>query len=275
MKTFGCVVVSRNDGHGENLEERATFALNSMINTFDEVIYVDWNSPAESLISKIGDGLIKKSNFKYIVVTPQEALDFVNNKDAQRVVEVLARNIGIRRLTTDFIVSTNIDVIVPKKEILTNYDFKEDTFYTISRRDVDLQKVRNISEAGDLQEYLSLNMANYMPHGQSGACEGDVWSLIDCCGDFQLASREVWESIKGFEESLINRFFSDTNVQKKATIYGHNLIALYDIPVFHIAHKGGKSERINSVLYAVLNFDKTTNPETWGFSNYNFELRGF
>ena len=39
------VVVTRNDNYGGNLNERATYCLNSLINTFDEVILVDWNSP--------------------------------------------------------------------------------------------------------------------------------------------------------------------------------------------------------------------------------------
>ena len=40
---LSAVVVTRNDNYGGNLNERATYCLNSLINTFDEVILVDWN----------------------------------------------------------------------------------------------------------------------------------------------------------------------------------------------------------------------------------------
>jgi hypothetical protein len=33
---------------------------------------------------------------------------------------------------------------------------------------------------------------------------------------FQLAHRDIWNEIRGFEEELIYVLYSDTNVQKKA-----------------------------------------------------------
>jgi len=42
---LSAVVVARNDNYGGNLNDRATYCLNSLIDTFDEVILVDWNSP--------------------------------------------------------------------------------------------------------------------------------------------------------------------------------------------------------------------------------------
>ena len=47
MKTTA-VIVSRNDNYGGNLIERSTYCINSSIETYDEVIYVDWNSPTHS-----------------------------------------------------------------------------------------------------------------------------------------------------------------------------------------------------------------------------------
>ena len=42
---LSAVVVARNDNYGGDLNDRATYCLNSLIDTFDEVILVDWNSP--------------------------------------------------------------------------------------------------------------------------------------------------------------------------------------------------------------------------------------
>jgi hypothetical protein len=66
----------------------------------------------------------------------------------------------------------------------------------------------------------------------------DKYSLINCCGDFQLAHRNVWNTIKGFEENMIYACFQDTNIQKKAVLNGFDLEAIYDIPLYHMSHKG-------------------------------------
>jgi hypothetical protein len=59
----------------------------------------------------------------------------------------------------------------------------------------------------------------------------DKWSIINCCGDFQLAHRDLWNKIKGFEEKMTYACFQDTNVQKKATLEGGNLIAHFELLV--------------------------------------------
>ena len=53
------IVTSRNDGYGGYLEYRAEKALNTMLDHYDEVIYVDWCSPSDSLIYSLD---IKKTN---------------------------------------------------------------------------------------------------------------------------------------------------------------------------------------------------------------------
>ncbi len=111
------VIVSRNDNYGGHLNERATYALNSAINTYDEVIYVDWNSDTHSLLWDIKDNLQLKGNLKHFVIPPHVASQLTNfDPDAQKCCETLGRNIGIRRAEGDYIISTNIDVIHPKRE---------------------------------------------------------------------------------------------------------------------------------------------------------------
>ena len=48
--TMGCVIVTRNDNYGQNLNERAAYAINSCIMTYDEVIVVDYNSRGKTLL---------------------------------------------------------------------------------------------------------------------------------------------------------------------------------------------------------------------------------
>jgi predicted O-methyltransferase YrrM len=264
--SIGCVITSRNDGYGGNLEERATHCINSLIKTFDEIIYVDWASENNSLIAEIREQLTPTDKFKYIIISPKEANELVNGQPSQACVEVLGRNIGIRRLTTDFILSTNIDVICPTR----NY-FSEltdlNTFYIGARRNIPLEEVKS-------QEELMVEAERWGQVGDSGAFPGDTWSKVNCCGDFQYAHRSVWAKIKGFEEGLIGRGFSDSNVQKKAEFSGYELKVVREIPFFHINHGGGfgGSGVVNDSARYLRDFIHTENKDTWGFSDREFKF---
>ena len=287
---ISAVVVSRNDDYGGNLNERAIYCLNSLINTFDEVIYVDWNSPTHSLLYDIQDKLTPKGNLKHIVITPDIAKVLVNNDpQAQVCCEVLARNMGIRRAEGDYIVSTNIDVIAPKREhleeVIKNLD--KNTFYTISRRHTDWEAIKK-HQGGELKykewESLRDNLINDSEERKydESVVEGDDYSIINCCGDFQIASRHIWKEIRGFEEDLIYVLYSDTNIQKKAIQHGFGLKALYNPALFHIYHgKGGGgfldgiNRKTNDMYRAVTAQEKTENDENWGFANIEIEYETF
>lgn len=274
MKISG-VTVSRNDNYGEDLVLRAYYSLYSMYNSFDEVIYVDWNSPNnQSLFDRIKETFPKDGKIKHICVTNE----FVNSlnlpPESQRCLEVMARNIGIRRATNDWIVSTNIDIIVPL--IFAEEDFDQNTFYMISRRDITLEELKNFNGSVlEIQDHLYHDLDKYLSHGYSGINSSDKWSIIDSCGDFQMAHRDIWYTIKGFEEEMIYRGFADSNVQRKAYNAGFNLKPLFNYPVFHISHKGGFGGvgGINNADKYVINFNKiTSNVDTWGFSTVDFPV---
>ena len=107
--------------------------------------------------------------------------------------------------------------------------------------------------------------------------EGDNFSIINCCGDFQIAHRNIWYEIRGFEESLIYPLYADTNIQKKAVMHGFELKALFDIPFFHVHHPincggfGTVNKKGNDIQMAIINAGKTENKDTWGFSDIDVE----
>jgi len=117
----------------------------------------------------------------------------------------------------------------------------------------------------------------------------DRYSLINCCGDFQLAHKNVWHTIKGLEEQMIYSCFVDTNVQKKAVLNGFNLVPVYDIPVYHMSHKtnripqGGdintlhdkentRPPKFNDAWAWVEYFQQSENDENWGLGNTEIEF---
>ena len=285
---LSAVVVTRNDNYGGDLNDRATYCLNSLIDTFDEVILIDWNSPnSRPLLWDIDKNIKFRGNLKHIVITPEVA-SMLTNEDphAQVCCETLGRNIGIRRATGDYIVSTNIDVIAPRRDQLEktiNNDLNTSTFYTISRRHIEWKDIegfhggeRKYDDWEELRNHLIENSEERKY--EEKVVDGDDYSIVNCCGDFQLAHRDIWNEIRGFEEELIYVLYSDTNVQKKAVKHGFELKAIYSPALFHIYHgKGGGgfldgiNRKTNDPYRAIMGQEKTENADTWGFEPVEME----
>ena len=285
------VVFGRNDGYKE--KERFAIHLTTMLETFDEVIYVDWNSPTHSFLYDVLDMIPKTGRLKHIVVPPEYALMMSNNDDkAQICNSVLSFNLGLRRTDAEWIVLATTDIIPPTKETLHNFIFKANkhSFYTFSRRDIEYDDV--IANKDNLDEYRKnldqITEARYFP---AQVTPNDKYSIFNCCGDFQLATKNIWYKMRGYEEPMLYACFVDTNAQKKAVLYGFDLVPIYDVPLYHMSHKGmgndGSSpskQYYNDAWQWVEYFDKreelghimySYNADTWGYSNVEIEFEIF
>jgi hypothetical protein len=289
------VVIARNHEYGTvSLRDRSIFCLNSLINSFDEVIYVDWDSPEHSLIYDIKDELQLKGNLKHFAISSDIVKILTEGiPNIQKPCEVLARNIGIRRAKGDWLVSTNIDIICPKEHELKNLfkSLDQNTMYTISRRGVEFEEIKQFNNTLSnndklysnwslIRDYLNENVKESTPPEK--VITGDDYSLISCCGDFQCASRHIWEDIKGFEERLVYALYTDTNLQKKAVMHGYGLKALYEPYLFHINHGpggggflSGYNPIANDPYKTIILQGKTENTDTWGFGNIEIEYEMF
>ena len=287
---ISAVIVSRNDNYGGYLNERATYALNSAIDTYDEVFYIDWNSENYSLLYNIENDLQLKGNLHHIVIPPSIAKQLTNQDvNAQKCCETLGRNIGLRRATGDWLVSTNIDVIHPsRKDVDEIIKINGDQhMITLSRRETTWEEIKKFhggeiifKDWKKLRDHISSTSEKREVYEK--ITSGDDYSLINCCGDFQLAPKHIWNDIRGFEEDLIYALHSDTNVQKKAVMHGYGLKAIFEPPMFHINHgsKGwggggiadGVNKKSNDIHRAVTFQDTTQNLDTWGFSDIEIEF---
>ena len=288
---IGVVCTNRNDQYKD--DERGKIFFKSVIDTFDEVNYIDWNSSSGSFLYNIIDDLPKLGKIKHFIIPPEIVSQIIPHPNAQKCNETLSRNIGIRRSNCDWIVSTNIDIIPPKREDLEKLieTLDENTFYTISRREAPKELVYKYGHKnwGGLQNQLYKRIPER--HFPAMVCPNDHYSLINCCGDFQLAHKNVWNKIRGFEESMIFACFADTNAQKKAVLAGCKLEVLYNPPLFHMEHgayftkedgsrvsdlenKGaysGDQMAYNDVWDYVEFFKETKNTENWGLGNIEIE----
>jgi len=284
METKAVVLGCRNDGYKE--DERVVACLNSMIDTFDEVWFCDWNSPAENgpLLWKLKDQITQAGKVRHFVINENAAKILTNYNDkVSPYAFILAQNLMIRRCNADWITSTAMDIVAPSKENLDAFISKanKNTFYSVSRRDVEYSELENRNFDWKLfrNEMDKTSEPRIFP---ARVCPNDDYSLINCCGDFQTASKEIWHKIKGFEEQMLYACYGDTNVQKKAVLNGFNLEAYYDLPLYHLSHRGmgndGSSpskQYYNDVWDWVEWFDESQNSESWGFGDIEIEFEIF
>jgi len=286
MKT-SVITFNRNDGYKE--KERFIIHINTLLETFDEVNYVDWNSPTHSFLYDIIDKIPKTGRLKHFVISPSIHTQIFNQIEGVPWFSTgLALNLALRRTNADWIVATTSDIIPPFKWELEEFLSKANpnTFYTLSRREVDYASV--LLNKDNLDEYRKTLSQTLPPrYFSTMVTPNDHYSLINCCGDFQLASNKVWTDIKGYEEQMIFNCFIDTNTQKKAVLNNFGLEAIYDIPLYHMSHKNHLPQGENKIIHEVTKtsspkyndpwewveyFTTSQNSDNWGFNDTEIEF---
>jgi len=183
MKT-AVILFGRNDGYKE--KKRFVIHITTMLETFDEVIYVDWNSPKQSFLYEVIDDIPKTGRLKHYVISPKY-VQMLTQHDytAQKCSTVLAFNIGLRRAEADWITVSTTDIIPPFKYELDSFISKLDpnSFYTLSRREVQYQDIiNNLNYLTEYREFLGkTTQPRFFP---TRVTPNDEWSIFNCCGDF-------------------------------------------------------------------------------------------
>lgn len=268
-KKLAAVVVGRNDNYGENLHHRAKLCMSNLAEQFDRVFYVDWKTIDKTLIEASG---IDSSKINTISITEDiiksKFPDYINYP----IVESIARNIGIRAAVNEgyeWVLSTNIDCLIDKINI---EDLQEDILYTARRRNVpqDFHLNNSVSIQVLLENKEKFSIAPLsVINGESVWDKGDIWSLVVCCGDFQLAHSSLWSSIRGFEEAAAGRAYADSNLMKRPIMIGKKT-AILDINIFHLDHTNtsfrmpGEYLPLNDMYTFVEGFERSSNTENWG-----------
>ena len=267
-------MTSRDDNYGDNLYQRTTMGLTSLIENHDEVIFVDWKTKnSKGVISNIRHRLPHTKKLKYIQVPNEFLFEKYPNIANYTIIESIGRNIAIRRTENDYIISTNIDIVSTP---LDSSILKENIFYTVPRRDVDENFHLGFQSYEELYNSIWNNRDSYRPKDRIESNE-DKWSLINCCGDYQIGNKNVWNQMKGFEESVLFGCGIDTNVMKKASYY--STIEVLDHYIFHLNHgKNGNRDEDESVPpmsdqnEIIKDFTETTNSDNWGMFNEDLPI---
>ena len=274
---ISAILLLKNDGYGGNLVERSVPSIKNFIKVYDEVVIVDWNSTNGLFLNLIKDKIDFNGKLKYIVVDQ----DFIEKFSFHEfgLIEPIGKNIGARRASCDFILSTNPDIIAEKPHDLLD----DNTMYTARKREfVGWQNYPDVAEAAlNLYEHLpAVPLSASPPFDEFGSGiptwdEGDRWSLAVACGDYQLAHKNVWNKIQGMEESMVHRAYVDSNLQKKAWV-SRSKISLLTLKVIHLEHNKSNASltttQVNDRVKYVNEFEVTNNQEDWGYLSYDFEI---
>jgi hypothetical protein len=250
-----------------------------MLKEFDEVVYVDWNSPGGVPLTDVCE-IYNRDKLKVIVVSEDDAKRMCPD---YHICEVIGRNIGIRNATGDYIVSTNIDIIPPKRSHIDAVisEIPPKSLITIASNDTTIEVVEDVTKNNfssvneTLPYYIGVNplikdrflspfvtvdeqLLNSLP----STSRFNVTAVIIACGDFQIAHRDTWFEIKGFEESMLKRGFADGVVQHKIIKNGGKVIALVLPPVYNIQHERNNEQGVlNDITFAP---DVSLNKDNWG-----------
>src|SRR5215470_3402233 len=114
------VVTTRNDDHGHNPLGRFQAFINSLVaqcrrvNLPTVLIVVEWNPPADrpALRESVTWPLDGSPCTVRIIQVPAELHRTLKHPDALPLYQMIAKNVGIRRALGQFVLSTNIDILL-------------------------------------------------------------------------------------------------------------------------------------------------------------------
>lgn len=282
------VVVGRNDSHGYNLSKRVATSLNSIalpMSGSDELIFVDWNTDDinPTFIDAIRDTLTEQT-LKHLVV--YRVRPSVHKKLAngikRPILEPIARNVGIRRAKNPWILSTNTDMIFdthgkkyseiistlkPNLYHLFRYEIPEYIWDQFNRREPEktLAQVRNIfTSQGLVSKILTVPFQSYEN------------LFPDAVGDFQLTTKEIWDSVKGFPEDMLKGWHVDSRlsvqIEKsndvKSVILDSNLIEGFHQDHLRVLTHFHGNTTINPLEIIA---EPYLNSDNWGLNALNLE----
>lgn len=181
------VVVGRNDDYMPDFAERlhATIEWN-IKHLVSEVVFVEWNPPQDRELLSIG--LAKRFDCLKAYIVPSNIHEKYCDNMNIPLMEFHAKNVGIRRAKSPWIVATNADAAFGLDIVhaIRNTTLSADEIWTAQRIDIPWQIMRS-KPIGvvDLLRYKRM-----IPYKSLGT------------GEFVLASRELWHKARGYDESL-------------------------------------------------------------------------
>ncbi len=259
-----------------------------MLSEGDEIVFVDWNTPNGYPVMPVSikdDLLPKTKSMLRIIRVPQSVHDLVSEGSNRALIEPLARNVGIRRASPNskWILSTNTDILFASpsgKNFREIFEHLEETLWLTYRFEIpefvwDNLDRRNPESTSDhvLGWYRDERILNRI---RVDSASGVDFPIPDGVGDFQLATKNLWDKTTGFPEEMKKGWHVDTRLSLQMGRISPNkpqLISESDLVIFHQNHLRnstsyhGTSET-NPHSEVVKQYN---NPSSWGLVEYVLE----
>ena len=217
------VVATKNDNHGGNMKEKNIFFLKRLfyqlkkVNFNCEIIIVDWCS--EKLLYKKIKIPKNLKNIKVVFINvSKEIYKFKNLNKKINFYQMYAKNIGIRNAIGEYILSTNIDILLSdklikflsKKKLINNYIYRTD------RKDIDFKDFRNYKIVDkDLEKKITvINKLN------------DTIDIINN-KKYPIYLRFNFEEILPFIKDRVKNFIKNKKINKKNITYVLKKLNIY------------------------------------------------
>ena len=250
---LGAVTVGRNDDYMPDFRERllATIAWNVKY-LISEMIFVEWNPPADREL--LSPELAKTFKCLRAYVVPPEVHQRTCKNPNVNLLEYHAKNVGIRRAQSPWIISTNADAAVGLDSVnmLLNSKLEPDVLWTAERWDIPWRENRQtaIGFLGSLR-YRRINAYNELG-----------------TGEFCLASRELWHRARGFDEQLVKHRYG-CDIRGTAQMVAHGGTIRRVGGVLHLSHPTSCTENIQPHHgdFATPEGVPYRNPDDWGLGN--------
>lgn len=247
------VVVGRNDDYMSDFAARLYATIQWNIRYLvDEVVFVEWNPPAEREL--LSSGLTKRFPNLRAYVVPAEIHQLTCRNDQIPLLEYHAKNVGIRRASSPWIMSTNADAAVGLDAVNTLLHAKLDpeVAWTAERFDIGWRE----DDQHDIDLAASLFYRRAIPYDPLGT------------GEFCLASRDLWHKIRGFDEKMV-RHRIGCDVRGTAQMLAHGAKIKRVGTVLHLAHPTSCTENVqpHHGEWATIEGVPYHNGEDWGLGS--------
>ena len=248
------VVVGRNDDYMSDFATRLFATLEWNIRyLISEVIFVEWNPPPERELLAIE--LTRRFDcLRAYVVPPQVHAEICENPHVP-LLEYHAKNVGIRRAQSPWIMTTNADAAIGLDTVnrIIDAQLDPDIAWTAERVDIAWRE----DEQQHIDLLSSLRYGRFIPYHQLGT------------GEFMLASRELWQRTRGYDEALV-RHRIGCDVRGAAQMLSCGATIDFAGSVLHLAHPTSCTENVtlHQGEMATIEGVPYQNPETWGMSDF-------
>jgi hypothetical protein len=214
------VMVGRNDDYMSDFRERLYATLEwNLRYLVDEAIFVEWNPTADREL--LAHGLTKKFERLRAYVVPTEVHEAICENANVKLLEYHAKNVGIRRARTPWIMATNADAALGLDTVNTilRAPLADDVIWTAERVDIHWREGRR----SGINLIDSLRYRRTSPYEPLGT------------GEFALASRKMWESARGYDEMMV-RHRIGCDLRGTAQMLAHGARTSRAGFVLHLSH---------------------------------------